>query len=396
MVKSGPYDNGENTSEAKGVLNGDDSDQALRLQRNLLAVAGGAVHTVLCALCVKMGFWQGTISDFWMFLAIVWSGNLLITLFFRTGLNKKFPDPSITLGQIMWATLVVMAGVYYIYELRMVFLMFYLLVMIFGSFRLKVNGFALVASMAVFSYGAVIMLHYGRNPSVFDARVEFIQWLGFGIVLACFAYAGAGLSDLRSRAAKRNHELTAALDKIRELAITDELTGVWNRRHIIDILNYQKELADRGGYSFVICFMDLDHFKRVNDRFGHNIGDIVLKKFTDITRAMIRAVDYLGRFGGEEFLLILVQASLPEALPVVDRIRTRLERFSFGDVDPELKITVSIGVTQYCPNEKLEEALRRVDNALYKAKSKGRNRAEVDSGPQRIQAISSDACSNGK
>jgi diguanylate cyclase (GGDEF)-like protein len=220
----------------------------------------------------------------------------------------------------------------------------------------------------------VILLLSRNFPQSIDLKIEIIQWLGFAFTLGGFSIVGSQLSTLRQMLKSRNDQLQNALNKVNEMAITDELTGIFNRRHIMNVLSYQKSMADRGDYIFVICYADLDHFKQVNDRFGHNTGDIVLQKFAVLAKDVIRGVDYIARFGGEEFLLILVKTSLSEALTVSERIRQKIRKFSFGDLSPDLHMTVSIGVAAYQPGERIEDLLDRADTALYRAKESGRNK----------------------
>lgn len=204
-----------------------------------------------------------------------------------------------------------------------------------------------------------------------------VRWVGFAFTLGGFSLSGSELSDLRRRVSRQNKELNAALLTIKQQAITDELTGAFNRRHILEILKYQKNLADRGKYSFVVCYADLDHFKRINDHFGHNVGDLVLQKFAQLTKDAIREVDFVARFGGEEFLLVLVDSALENAARAMERVRQGIEEFSFGDMAPGLGITVSLGVTAYHNGENIDKLISRADEALYQAKKDGRNRVVV-------------------
>ena len=135
----------------------------------------------------------------------------------------------------------------------------------------------------------------------------------------------------------------------------------------------QKALADRGNYVFSLCFFDLDHFKEINDDLGHAAGDEVLKRVAKVTARVIREGDYLSRYGGEEFVLILVATTLEQANVVAERIRTTMEGESFKEIDPKLKVTISAGVIEFRRNENIEAAIARADEAMYEAKRKGRN-----------------------
>ncbi len=369
-------------SQGKGMklFPPDDPKQALRLRRTLLAQAGGVVCTLLCAIAVGLGYFRGGWRTFLIILSLAWGVHLVLLGVIRSGLNKRFKDPSLTLAQITWATLAVLGMVYFMDQLRMVVLMYYLLVMFFGAFRVMAWGFAYITTLAVAGYGVVIWLLVRFHPEVVNLRVELVRWLGFAISMACFSLVGTELSRLRRRVSHQNRDLREALATISELAITDELTGLYNRRHILSVLEYQKMLADRGGHSFVLAFADLDHFKQVNDRYGHHAGDQVLKRFAQIARISTREVDYLARFGGEEFVLVLVQTSLPRALTVAERIRSQVEEGPFVVEGAEIRLTVSLGLTEYQVGEEVEATLARADEALYRAKQKGRNRVEVHLG----------------
>jgi diguanylate cyclase (GGDEF)-like protein len=355
----------------------DDNKQVMRLRRTILAQAAGVIHGLLCLIA----FWLGAFRESWQVLAglllVAWAGHTLMALFIRSGLNKRLKDPGLTIAQITWATAMVMVSIYFLDQLRMVVLMYYVLVLFFGAFALLPRGFVFVTAQAMVGYGLVLWFLAQYHPEVIDLKIELVNWLGFTISMGAFSLVAADLSRLRRRVSLQNRDLREALATIQELAVTDELTGLHNRRHVLGVLEYQKGLADRGNHSFVLAFADLDHFKQVNDQWGHQAGDEVLKRFAQIARNTIRSVDYIARFGGEEFILVLVQTGLPVAMKAAERIRdkTENENFEFGGAG-SINITVSFGVTQYEPGESVDAVLARADQALYKAKQKGRNRLE--------------------
>ena len=352
----------------------DKAKQKIIITRTLMAMGGCVAYSLLLLYCYYQGLFRGTLFDIFMILVVGWAGYIIIFVLILTGVNQRFKDKGMTLIQITWVTAVLMVSVYHIDQVRMLYLMLYLMVMLFAAFQLRLDGFLFIAIIAILGYGTVIFLLSFNHPNIIDLKIEIIQWLVFAFTLVGFSLVGSDLSALRRMLRSRNVELKAALDKVNEMAITDELTGIFNRRHIMDVLKYQKSMADRGDYIFVVCYADLDHFKQVNDRFGHSTGDIVLQKFAVLTKDVIREVDYIARFGGEEFLLILVKTSLPEAVVVSDRIRKSIRKFSFGDLSPDLHMTVSIGVAEYQSGERIEDLLDRADAALYRAKESGRNR----------------------
>jgi diguanylate cyclase (GGDEF)-like protein len=348
--------------------------QKIIINRTLMAMGGCGAGSLLLLICFHLGLFRGSPSDVFKIIATIWVGYITIFVLILTGVNQRFKDKGMTLIQISWVTIFVMISTYYIDQVRLLFLMLYLLVMLFAAFRLRIDGFLFITVIAIFGYGTVILFLSRNHPESIDLKIETIQWLVFAFTLGGFSIVGSQLSALRQMLKSRNIELQEALNKVNEMAITDELTGIFNRRHIMEVLAYQKSMADRGDYIFVVCYADLDHFKQVNDKFGHSTGDIVLQKFAALAKHIIRGIDYIARFGGEEFLLILVKTSIPEAVAVSERIRKSIRNFSFGDLSPDLHMTVSIGVAAYKPGERIYDLLDRADAALYRAKESGRNR----------------------
>ncbi|OGW38659.1 MAG: hypothetical protein A2010_18435, partial [Nitrospirae bacterium GWD2_57_9] len=168
-------------------------------------------------------------------------------------------------------------------------------------------------------------------------------------------------------------KLADARRQIEKLAITDELTGLFNRRHILTRFNEEFEQGKRLN-TCVCCIMaDIDHFKAVNDKYGHLKGDAVLKSLGHLFKNMVRAYDIAGRYGGEEFLIILPDTRLEQAWNFAERIRMQAKESLNGDV----KITISMGVTCIQDGDgSVDDMIRRADSALYKAKSAGRDRVE--------------------
>jgi len=171
----------------------------------------------------------------------------------------------------------------------------------------------------------------------------------------------------------KNRELEQLNQVLHRQASIDDLTGIYNHRFIFQRLREEVERADRYQQPLSIMMLDLDHFKTVNDQFGHQTGDIVLHTVAQTIKNTLRHIDVAGRYGGEEFLVILPQTGLEDAVQVAERIREQVEKLTFAD--KKLRITISIGVSTY-GNETESELLGRADRLLYKAKDYGRNRAE--------------------
>jgi diguanylate cyclase (GGDEF)-like protein len=162
-------------------------------------------------------------------------------------------------------------------------------------------------------------------------------------------------------------------ERVEKLAQIDELTGALNRRFIMQALAVEIARAERGAKPCSVAMIDLDFFKRINDRFGHLIGDEVLRSFAIAVSANVRQIDQFGRYGGEEFLLVLPRVSTEQALVAVDRLREIVAALDWTGISNDLVVTISAGVTQFRFNEESDDLLARADAALYRAKDSGRN-----------------------
>jgi len=169
-------------------------------------------------------------------------------------------------------------------------------------------------------------------------------------------------------------KLEQALDMINELAIRDELTGSHNRRYMISLIEKEKERSDRNGRPFCLCLLDIDFFKRINDTYGHTAGDTVLRAFACTVQNSIRGTDAFGRYGGEEFLLMLPETTPVDATALAERVRLAIAALRCADGTSEITLTVSIGVAEFRLGEPIAQTVARADEALYLAKSSGRNR----------------------
>ena len=164
-------------------------------------------------------------------------------------------------------------------------------------------------------------------------------------------------------------------EKLQKLATVDSLTGIYNRYKTNEEIEIEIGRNKRYDEKFALAMFDIDHFKRVNDTYGHEIGDYVLQEISAIVTKEIRESDRFGRWGGEEFMLILPKLNKAEALHVSEKLRSKIENHEFKDVG---RITISIGVSIFESSDTKESLLKRVDNALYRAKDEGRNRVVFD------------------
>jgi diguanylate cyclase (GGDEF)-like protein len=250
-------------------------------------------------------------------------------------------------------------------------------ILMFGMFQLRPRVVAQVGLYAVVLFGAVMALMAWRRPQVFAPAVELGHFLMLCVLLPVVSALAARLTQMRERSRRQRRELGEAVARIQELATRDELTGLINRRHMLELLEQERQRCVRSGRSFCLALIDVDDFKQVNDRWGHATGDEVLRNLAREALAVVRTSDVLARWGGEEFVLLLSDARLPLASGGVERLRLRIEAASLLETDPTLRITVSAGLTEHIAGEAVSDVLARADRALYQAKAEGRNRIVV-------------------
>lgn len=166
--------------------------------------------------------------------------------------------------------------------------------------------------------------------------------------------------------------------EVQELAITDGLTQVFSRRYYLERFAEEINRSKKFGYLFSCLMIDIDHFKNYNDRYGHLVGDAILKELSKVIKENIRQIDLMGRYGGEEFSIILPETDREQARLAAERIRQAIEERHIKAYDEDLKITVSMGVSEFPKHGKgINQLIDSADSALYKAKQAGRNRVCV-------------------
>ena len=350
-----------------GLPEGDER-QSLRVGRFLMAAGTSLLVCVSLAVCAFLGLlpWRAAIDGSLGILAVV----LLFYVVFRSGLNQRFADPSLTTEQVGAALLLLAYIMYHAGPARAVLTPFYLVAMLFGVLRLNAWRMLMLAFLALLAHGIMLHLLYLRGPGV-NPVTALAEFLVLAAVLPWFAVMGGYVNRLRSRLSDSHRDLQRAFERIGELVIRDELTGAYNRRYLIETLTREQPRADRLGTSFAVCLIDVDHFKAINDGFGHAAGDGVLKEFAKLVPQELRAVDVWGRFGGEEFLIVLPGTENDGAHACAERIRARTAGAPFPGGP---RVTITVGVATYVRKEPVSALLARADKALYQGKSGGRNR----------------------
>ena len=349
-----------------------DPRQAVRVKRYFLAVVASLLVLAFLAFSHAGGYMEAT-GFFWC-TAGIFTLFVVFYALIRSGLNLKFRDPSLTGAQMVSAFVVIHIGAFYTTsEARGNLLPILLMIFYFGIYRLDTRAMMQLSVINLAFYGAMIGALHLFRPQTLDLALELMRMGILAVVSMWFGMVGGHVTKLRRELATRKDAIEALLER-------DDLTGAGNRRFLTHMLEQEKSRAGRSGSVFCVAMLDLDYFKRVNDTYGHMAGDKVLKVFAHIAQQELRKIDYFGRYGGEEFMLIMSDTRIDGARVKAERLRHILESTRFADIDRALTQTVSIGIAEYRDGETINQIQLRADKAMYKAKSKGRNRIEIDTG----------------
>ncbi|SPE34548.1 putative Diguanylate cyclase [Burkholderiales bacterium] len=287
----------------------------------------------------------------------------------RSGWNLRFADPSLTQAQVFVGASMVALILVLGERVHFLAVPFYSSIFVFAMLKLNPRELIRLEIFVLATYCAAIAVRVKLFSGDLDLPLEAINAVLVVMGSVWFALAAGYISNLRAR-------LRDSVHTIEQLAIRDALTDTWNRRHIDALLISELQRKARIGGALCVCLVDVDHFKVVNDRFGHLVGDAVLKGVAACIRAQLRATDQLGRFGGEEFLVVLPGTSLNEARVCAERLRRAVAELSVLP-DPKLRVHISIGLAECVLGESCEEYMARTDRALYQAKRDGRNRVAI-------------------
>ncbi len=344
-----------------------------RLQMLAMVLASYAVDTLLLFVLATVGVIEPLVG--WAYAG---AGLAVCALFFvllSSPWCERQNEQYLVIPQMLANALINLAFIAWVPQIGGLMLMLLFVIFAFGSLRMSLRS-VLAGSLLISVLVGVVIALVGERLALpmgsWEARAASGVW--FALVLARSALLGLYASDLRALLAKRNAQLAATSEKLEQLANRDGLTGALNRRSMMRLLDEERERMQRSGQPFGIAMLDIDHFKQVNDRHGHLVGDDVLRRFTIKVAAEMRGTDRLGRYGGEEFLLLLTAATdIGSATAAVDRMRTAVAREDWDEVAFGLDITFSGGVAMCRDGDTSEQLIGRADRALYRAKREGRN-----------------------
>lgn len=295
----------------------------------------------------------------------------------RSGINQRWSDPTLAFPQTLVAQTLIAIGYAICGPFHAVGLLMFALVMVFGMFSMRGRAVQLSCFYTVGILGLVMAWRVRSDPLHYPVHIELIYFVLLATALPAISGLSRHLMDMRLRLKNQTQALQVALDRIQDMATRDELTGLPNRRFMMAQLQEHALRRSRGGLPFYVGMVDLDHFKSVNDTYGHAVGDDVLRAFGAQARTALRTTDLIGRWGGEEFLLVLPETHPGAPTVALARLRSTLGDAEVSAAEPHLRVAFSSGFTRYVEGEPVGQAIERADRALYAAKSAGRNQSVV-------------------
>ena len=356
--------------------------QQLVTKRFAMAAGTYGLALALTWITVVGGYYEASAGTALFGAGLIIVSQLVFFWIFLCGHNMRFRDASLTEAQVLvglvWLT-------YFLFNLgsnRGSLLVLYLLVLMFGVF-LQPRVFVRYAALAFCSFVglSVLDMHLGR---LVEPHVALLQASVLLVTLIWMCLFVGYVNRLRQRMRQRRFALQAHQETLRgmmrqleDLAATDELTGLYNRRHFLK--RAEQELKRlRKGHQSGLALIDLDHFKRVNDQHGHATGDRVLQSFARVAQSCLRDGDILARYGGEEFVLLLPSTDAEQFSACCERLREAFaSEHAVSASQPYGPLSLSVGLTLLNEGDNLDESLQRADEALYRAKHAGRNRCEA-------------------
>ncbi len=362
--------------------------QQLRLSRINMSTAVYAVCWVLLVFFRH----QGVVQLSALQLSLLGIALVVVAVGFRflvsRNWNLTFRDPSLTIPQLMIASLWSFVPIYYNPALRGELLMVHVTMYFFACFRLKRQQFLAVSCVPISLYLVVIAADQRFHPGV-DIEREIFRFSLFVVTLIIVSIIGGYTYDVRRALKLKQQALIKANEIISRQASYDALTGLFNRRYLMDAMTREEARAKRRGGRFSVIICDIDHFKSINDRFGHLVGDQVLQVCAQTITLQLRqedsighahqgnADDVLARYGGEEFVVLLPDTDDEGATLCAERLRAALAALNWSHMANDIHVTASFGLATFRPGDGCKDVLARADSALYEAKHAGRDRVVV-------------------
>jgi len=360
------------TSRLGVVLLGSEPVQRKWTLRLLVSMPGYVFAAIMSWLAVAAGYLQFDLLlplTLWAFAV-----QLIFYVLLRGGFTVRWKDPALTVAQVVFG-IITIAGFYAaVPTTRGVALQLLCLLLVFNMHHLGPRQILQTGAAAVLVLTATIgWLDYMQvEPGVL--RTEAMNLAFVSLLLPAMAFVARDVSRLRRRQLQQRAELIEAVTQLDAITVRDGLTGLLNRRRMQELLEQEDARRNRARTPLCVAIVDIDFFKRVNDRHGHAVGDNVLRDVAELIQNKLREAGFAARWGGEEFVLLLPETELSQASQCLERLHQCFAKHDWAHIAMGLQIEFSAGLAQFHNDETPAQAIERADQALYLAKSAGRNR----------------------
>jgi diguanylate cyclase (GGDEF)-like protein len=310
----------------------------------------------------------------WALTAYATVGLSVFYVLLRSGWAARRREPTLAFPQVLFSISTVLITYATIDITRVLALQWLCLILAFDMHRLSKRQVQAATAIAMVGLSAIIGHALLTMPGHYNVVGEIINIVMASVSMPILVLVSGLARRMRQQSEKQKADMAEALSQMQALAIRDGLTRSLTRRYMQQMLDEEVARQRRTGRVFCVAMLDIDLFKKVNDRHGHAVGDAVLIDFAHVAQDEIDKGHKLGRWGGEEFMVLMPDTSLPHALDTLALIQESVHGHNWAAHAPDLKVTFSGGVSQHRLDDKLDDTIRRADEALYAAKRQGRDR----------------------
>lgn len=320
----------------------------------------------------------GLLTPQWTFAFVTASliGALLPLILVRSGWTQHFADPGLVQAQILWGCLLCALGFAVIPSGRAYALQLLCVAMAFGLIHIQPRQAVATGGLVILAFVGIYFHEVGWTDTQGSKNLELrLQLLMGAMIIWLLTLQMRHQCRIRLGVSQEKQRLLATMEQVRQAIKFDPLTQLYNRQHMTTLIENEAARHERTGLGFCLALIDLDHFKSINDQMGHHAGDSVLKRFAVCAKERLRETDTLGRWGGEEFVLLVPDTTVgPQGMRAVERLREYVGGQRLCPEGSPHQVTFSAGVAIRRTGESIEHLFERADNALYAAKQQGRNR----------------------
>jgi len=351
---------------------GVESKQRIRLRQCALAMLLVLCSVINMSWLVWIGLAPPRPVAVWALVLV--GGFVAFFIVIRSGRNLAFDEPSLTVPQMVFAIVCGAVGYALAGHGRGGAFPILMVIFMFGMYALTARQIWRVGVFAVAVFGATMALMSQLEPDVFLPSVESSHFIMIAVMVPAVAMMTSQLSRMRERLRRQKKDISTALARIQDLATRDELTGLINRRHMVELMEQERQRGVRSGQTFCIALLSLDEHAALQLANGEAFGDELLKSFSREALAVVRISDLLSRWNGSEFLLMLSNTRSSLARLSLERLRERVRQVAADPGAPLSRTGFSVGVTEHRAGETVAQTIERAALALQNAQSAGSNR----------------------